>query len=528
MKLPPPELLTIDWPQNALDAWVELTAEVVRTGSQGGQTDRYQTILHSLKTSIRSGDFQVLVKTLRSRIAGRALTGLWLEDREYRTAALTQKILDLLVELQGGELGALTLQNLITLYFREFDLLDQHGDGLCTHLENLLKQQLEHRFNKRTIGTEDYRDVLKVLYFEADWLLSQDGPLKLVMHAKESMQELEQIFLQFELRGLDDGRYAQICRTHYYLEILQELPVGKYHEVFAEILKSDVNKAPYAEGKRFGHKVLELLIDRVGNDPGDSWQNFILDLAGDPRIASSARSYIEWWQPLGGERIEKVRSWLHKEDLRLFLRALKQYSEESGDVAIQRMLPARTRFIEGMDRLKLMRSTRLMLGAAAEAAVKRILGKELKTNFIRLRGSNLSDKAVLYMDCGDFCLIQGSHNFKLWVFLRPPSERVISYTTKVLSHSDLTTGAAAAYRRRYGWDAPYADITHYPTTWHKNFFEFLANHGISIDIEPLMFPEDYKSYLGRFGMPFVKPFKTNLEPVQTQDDNKSLTRLRFR
>lgn len=514
MKLPPPELLTIDWPPNALESWDELIAQVIRAGEQGVQTDKYQEVLKQLKQCIRSGNLQGLAKILRSRIAGRALSGLWLEDKEYRIAALTQKILDLLVEFQGGKLGALALQNLITLYFREFDLLEQHGEGLPTHLEKLIKQQLEQRFKKHKVKAEEYRDVLRVLHFEAGWLLSQDGPRSLVMHAKQSKQELDQVFLEFELRGLDDGRYAEICRTHYYLEILQDLPVGKYHEVFAEILKPDVNRAPYIEGKRFGHKVLELLIDRAGSDPGEEWLNFILDLAGDPRITSGARSYRDWWQPLGKERIEQVRSWLHKEDLRLFLRALKQYSDESDDPGIQRMLPARTRFIEGMERLKLMRNTRLMLGNVAESAIKRILGKELKTNFIRLEGSNLSDKAVLYMDCGDFCLIQGSHNFKLWVFLKPPSEKIISYTTLSLSHSELTTGAARSYRIKYGQDAPYADITHFPTTWHNNFFEFLASHGIKIDIEPLMFPEDYRVYFERFGMPYVKPRKTELKPIE--------------
>jgi hypothetical protein len=181
---------------------------------------------------------------------------------------------------------------------------------------------------------------------------------------------------------------------------------------------------------------------------------------------------------------------------------LEQYGKESGKDDLQRMFPARKYFLEGLERLKLVRRTRLMLGKTAEYAVKKILGSELKTSYVKL--TDMTDKAVIYIDCGDFCIIEGSHSFKLWVYLATPSEQVLhSYDVKTLSHYDLTNKVPASYKQLYGNDAAHKAITHHPNTWQKMVFDFLADQGIALDIEKLLSPQDYDRYLGRFGMPVV-------------------------
>ncbi len=90
------------------------------------------------------------------------------------------------------------------------------------------------------------------------------------------------------------------CRAHFYLETLRNLPLGAADPVLDELLKPSVAKAPFEGTRRIGHVALEILIDRAGQEPGDVWQNLILNLAGDPRISSTAANYREWWQPLGG------------------------------------------------------------------------------------------------------------------------------------------------------------------------------------------------------------------------------------
>lgn len=498
MKLPPPESLKLDWKPSALESWISLVNEVRQLGENAGKGDLFQQITARLQQMSRTMDFSLLTKILDRRVTARALTQLWLEDETFRARLLNKKLLQSLITMQKPVLGIMPLHNLITLYFKEFDRLDQLGDGLRAALQGIIEDQVQLRVGGAAKKTTN--DLFTILHDEAGWLLSSDGPKQLVDHTRKSNSELVDMFAHFELRGLDAGRYGDICRAHYYLERLRQIQVGQYDEVFAELSKPAVSKAPYEGEKCIGHAALEILIDRAEGDPGDSWQNFIMDMAGDPRIASSAPNYREWWKPLGEERIEKVRGWLAKEDLRLFLRALEQYGKESGNDELQRMFPARKYFIEGLERLNLVRRTRLMLGKTAEYAVKKILGSELKTSYVKL---SMADKAVIYIDCGDFCIIEGSHSFKMWVYLASPSELVYSYDVKTLSHYDLTSRVPASYKQLYGSDAAYKAITHHPNTWQRMVFDFLADQGIALDIEKLLSPQDYDRYLRRFGMPVV-------------------------
>lgn len=497
LKLPAPESLRLDWKPAALDGWRLLVKETRLLGERAGKGDLFQQVTMELLQMSRTMQFHRLPELLKKRVTARALTQLWLENSDYRQRLMNRKLLQVLVERQQPVLGIMALHNLITLYFKEFDRLDQQEEGLRDELEAMIRHQLDVR--RESLERQTTRDLLTILNGKASWLLSSDGPKRLVDQVRSNNQELAEAFQNLELRGLDTGRYADICRAHYYLETLKEIRLGQYHEVFSELFKPSVSKAPYQGQKRIGHAALEILIDRAEGDPGEAWQNFIMELAGDPRIASSTRNYREWWKPIGEDRIEKVRSWLAKEDLRLFLKALEQYGRESGKADLQRMYPARKKFLEGLDQLKMVRRTRLMLGKEAEAAVKKILGSELKTSYVKL--SNMPDKAVIYIDCGDFCLLEGSHSFKLWVYMYPPSEKLYSYDVEELSHQDLTISVPYIYREKYGDDAPYIAITHHPTTWQNRVFEFLADQGISLDIEVLL--DDYDYYLERFGMPVV-------------------------
>ncbi|ERS84160.1 hypothetical protein Q667_18210, partial [Marinobacter sp. C1S70] len=271
------------------------------------------------------------------------------------------------------------------------------------------------------------------------------------------------------------------------------------------------NRAPFGEGKRIGHAALEILIDRAGSEVSEAWQDFVLGVAGDPRINSSATNYQEWWKPLGSARIEKVRGWLSREDLKLFLQALEQYGIESGKSDLQRMFPARKRFLEGLYNQKLIRNTRLMLGRSAEGIVKRLLGDEIKTNFAALE-SGLADKAIIYVDCGDFYLVEGSHMFKIWVYLAPPGKIVPSYDHSSFTHAELTRITPSQYTAMY--DLPYEAVTH-KGTWQSKVINFLAEHGVELDIESLLSPSEYRGHLAIYGYPVVKKPKASIpEPKE--------------
>lgn len=510
MKLPVATLQLLSWGEETLTQWAELAKKTSRMQQAVGRGDAFQQEIARLQQLGEQETRSALQGRLHHRVTARALTWLWLENERFRAQELKTGILADLIDRQRPYLGIMALQHLIALYFQEFDRLDRIEAGLREYLENLLEQQLVLRVAR---GSKLPRQ-FATLHDLAKRLLRANGPQWLVARVRIENSELDQWLVDHEMAGLGDGRYGDLYRARYYLETLKRLPVGKDHELFSELLKPAVCKVDY-EGRRLGHAVLELMIDRSPQDPGEIWRNFIMELAGDPRISSSASSFRQWWQPLGEQRIETVRSWLSSIDLRLFLRAVEEYGKEAKDEALQRMFPARQLFMEGLEKQNLIRATRLMLGTHAEKSITQSFDNRLKTHSVRLR--DMPRQAVLYIDCGEFCLIEGSHNFTLRIYLAPPSSLVAGYQQESLHREDLTQKVPADYERQFGADAARAEIRHIPgkdgITWQRQAFEFLAHHGVALDIEQMLSKEGYRAYLRQFGLPEVRLVRTRLQRI---------------
>ena len=520
MKLPPIDNRPGEWPPTVIEGWVRLVEKANRMKANVGGGSAFERMLARLRDMAGSGRFDGLKELLTRRLGARALTWLWLHDEVVGFRLFNARMLDVLIEHQKPRLSRLTLIQLIQLYFRHFDHLDEREKQAESSLRGRLELHLLDQLKRMPAPRQAFgSDSLVTLRREGEWLLTLDGPLILVKSVRSKGEELGQAFETLGLSGFDVGRYGDICRAHYYLEVLHQLHPGEWDDVLDELLKPSVSKAPYEGDKRIGHAALEIMIDRAGDDPGDAWQNFFLTLAGDPRIASSAQNFREWWKPLGEERIAKVCGWLSKEDLRLFLQAVEQYGLESGKEDLKRMFPARKLFLEGLFRLGLIRHTRLMLGRSAKHSVKRILGGEVKTSFASM-DSIMNDKAVIYLDCGDFHLVEGSHSFKIWVYLGQPGHWIKSYERNQFSHYDLTTSLPGQYKAAYP-TLPYEAVTH-NGFWQRKVFDFLAENGISVDIEKLLSRSEYKAYLSKYGMPVVGWKKARVEPLAQQGTTSDL------
>lgn len=509
MKVPPIDNRPGEWPQGAIENWTRLLARAQHLEGKVGGSDAFEQMQSTFREMMHTGRFEGFKALLTRRLAARALTWLWLHDEVIGPRLLNVRLLNTLIEAQQPRLTRITLVQMVQLYFRFFDRLDDRDktaeQSLRAVLEAHVHAQLRLLPEPRIQSLRP--DALTQLKQHGYWLLGLEGPLALAKHVREQGQELAATFEAYGLTGLDNGRYGDVCRAHFYLETLRQLAPGEWDEVLDELLKPSVSKAPYEGDKRIGHAALEIMIDRAGDAPSDIWQSFILNLAGDPRIASSSPNYRQWWLPLGEARINQVRGWLSKEDLRLFLQAVEQYGNESGKEDLQRMFPARKTFLEGLFKLGLIRHTRLMLGGIAQQSVRRILGEEVKTNFAKMEGT-MNDKAAIYLDCGDFHLVEGSHSFKIWVYLAQPGPAMKSYEKNRFSHSDLTVELPKFYKKLYpglGYEA----VTH-NGTWQRKVFDFLAENGIGVDIEKLLSKHEYRSYLNRHGVPVVRNKKVHV------------------
>tara|TARA_R110000751_G_scaffold69425_1_gene141020 strand:- start:24738 stop:26471 length:1734 start_codon:yes stop_codon:yes gene_type:complete len=493
--LPPiPQLSEFSW-ERFSQQWNSLTSQTKKIADGAGQGEEFKALEQQVRQCVLSRDITQLKNTLLKRKGVRVLTQLWIDKEDVRKGSLNEETIDY-IQAKHPKLGMSSLMNLISLVYRYFDAL---VDGnIFNRLTQWLNQQIEQRLKDRKNTSDTILSVLN----QAKWLFDLTAPKALVNLAKQNHLDLSEQLKKLRLNELPQGRFLDICHAQYYLDTLKEIPVGEQHDVLHELLKQDVATMPFEEGKRIGHIALEIIIDRSAGAPSEIWQNFVLNLAGDPRIANTATNYRQWWKPIGENRVKAVTSWLAKEDLRLFLGAIEEYANYTGDEALNRMFPARKRFLEGLYEHGFVRNTRLMLGTNAAKTVKTVLGNDLKINYINLSGSQETHTSIIYLDCGDFHIVEGSHEFKLWIYMGLPSEKLIDYSLSEFTRSDLIHRFPKDFRELYP-NGNFKDITHSPTTWQNRAIEFLTQNGIELDLEKLFYKDEYRRYISRYGLPVL-------------------------
>ena len=470
---------------------------------------------------VEQGRLEALRDLMGRRIVARALAALWLEDEPFRRKSLTPATLSFLIQAQKT-LSTLTLLQLLNLYFKEFDRLDGpwNGEGqVRQRMETVLQAEVEKRKERRLHRPSPFTG----LAAQPRLVFGAEAPRRLVEKVQELGAELNAFLEAERLQVVGTGRFFDLCQAIYFLETLKNIPVGSTHPVLKQLQDPAVNTAPFDDRRRIGHAALEIIIDRSGTDPSKEWLHFVVDVAGDPRVVGGRR-FSHWWGPLGSERVNLVRGWLSKVDIGIFLEALADYSLSSGRDDIQRMLPARQRFIQGLSDKGLLRQSRLVLGSTIESALRRRLGDRMEGfQFARYPKP---DTAVIIMDCGEFFLIEGSHFFKIWVYLTNPAEKVLfDYSIKTMTHNELTFSVPAAYKEQYP-GLPYADITHYSNLgWQHRVITFLASQGIRLNPEDVLTKDDYQAFLRRFPFPTPASTKTRV-PEPKALTRKVLGRLR--
>ncbi|ASM54372.1 hypothetical protein PNIG_a2344 [Pseudoalteromonas nigrifaciens] len=514
--LPPiPQLSEFSW-ERFSQQWNSLTSQTKKIADGAGQGEEYKALEQQINRYVMYDQKEKLKQILIKRKGVRVLTQLWIDKEEVRKNSLNEETIDY-IQAKHPKLGMSSLMNLISLVYRYFDAL---VDGnIFNRLTQWLKQQIEQRLKDRKNTSDTILSVLN----QAKWLFDLTAPKALVNLAKQNHLDLNEQLKKLRLNELPQGRFLDICHAQYYLDTLKEIPVGEQHDVLHELLKQDVATMPFEEGKRIGHIALEIIIDRSAGAPSEIWQNFVLNLAGDPRIANTATNYRQWWKPIGENRVKAVTSWLAKEDLRLFLGAIEEYANYTGDEALNRMFPARKRFLEGLYEHGFVRNARLMLGNQAEHTVKRVLGKSLTTSYIKLRG--MAQTSIIYLDCGDFHIIEGSHNFKLWIYMGLPSNKLNDYSLGELNHFALTNSFPQEYKKNY-LKGDLMPIQHSPTSWQKNAIDFLTQNGVELDLEKLFYKDEYRRYVNRYGLPVLgRKEKVEIEVEAKTEATQSLESL---
>jgi hypothetical protein len=477
-----------EWTERDFTGFKQAAQLLDKLGKNVGiSEDRFKELCHQFKELARSGSRSKLINRIKRSTDVRVISTLWLEDTSFRrNFPIYRELLDSFL-LGRKRLPLLALMSLLELYFKEFDKLSSERN----ELESFLKEEISKITNKDS----ELSRLVKYRYK----IFSINGPKWMVREAKAKSIDLDNLQKNLGLQTFGQGRYMELARTHYYLDTLKTIaPTDDDNPILVELEKYDVFSAPYSETRRIGHEVLSILIDRVsGNNVPEHWRSLVLAIAGDPRVASSSDKFQIWWSLLEEKQVRKVRGWLSKFDLKLFLEALKESAKDANASQIERMFTDRKNFMEVLDSQELILESRLFLSRTAETYILRHYKKsELPT--YALSGS--SQTSVIYLNVNGVHMVEGSHSFTLKLMDKLPIKtNILNYSKVKFTDADFRTNISYDYYREYN-NFGVEEIRHDKLIWQNKAINFLDEHGVNVNVEDVLSNELYKQYKRRFGV----------------------------
>ena len=419
----------------------------------------------------------------------RLLIGWWSGDPQTRLAWLPMSValLDRCIALKP-QLSLQALFGLIRLFFECFDEIEE-----LALLGQLLQQQLELR--GRSSGP---LSSLAVLTLNRQDLFCPDGPKRLVAMTTEKNRTLDAVADQLGVTGHASGRFYQHCQQLYYLETLSGLEVGQDHEILHELARREVYGAPFNTSLLLGHEVVRRMVDNAAGrgELPDKWLNLILTIAGDPRVSKRSATFTKWWALLDQAHVTQVRRWLSHMDLRLFLKVLEEYSDHAG-ADMQRMFPARERFLRGLFDAELIRDSRLFLSHRADQFVRRYYRDQNVPTYATNSDAEIS---VFYLNIDGVEVFEGTHAFKFWIYRElPPTHPGNNDEVTRFKIHDLRQGLDNKVVKN-GLLAGFGVVHNPNVTWQHKVITKLSEFGVNIDPASVLTREDYKIYRNRHGI----------------------------
>lgn len=441
----------------------------------GTSNEKFNKAGSALISAIQNN--QDLADVLDEPIKVRALA-VFLQMGSNETIHLTERVFNKIDQLRPIP-SALLIHSLYQYYLSFYDLL-----GNTTPIAEWLRKAME--------GKGLLRDFHK-------HLLSDSGPRWLAEQCISNDREFANELVHLDLSNYSSGRFFSVAKRFYYVERLKTIPANLPDPLLLELQQQVTFESKYDENFLLGHKTLQILIERAP-DSGidDSWLNVIMAIAGDPRVPKTNPNYQKWWSRISPSLNIKVRGWLSRLDLRLFLEALKNYSSQPGNTEFKRMFPSRKRFLEGLLDKELITGTRLYLSAGAKSYLHKNYDPDHLPNY-----SNIIDgsRSIIHVELGKAHMIEGSHNCYLWIYPKLDSTAtVFDYEKDSVTYSSLTAGLSLKMKRK---GTPHKEnITHNPThfAWQHKAIKTLSSIGININPEDVLSQKDYSLYKRRYGV----------------------------
>ncbi len=454
-----------------LDAATKEIKELTR--SCGTHSDKFKQALARIRDSVRQG--RDLSSILQSPLEIRALAVLLNTDLASKIK-LTPAVLNKIDQIRAKP-SSLLLEAIYSHYLIYYD-----------HLEDMSAVESWLLKRKKLRGE---------LTAELTHLLSGNGPKWLAEVSRRERRDFDEQVRLVHLDYYRSGRFLMISKNIYYLDVLRGLKPNELNPILEEMQKQSVYDSRYDERSLLGHQILSILIEKAPvSGVSDVWLNVILAIGGDPRVSKAHSNFRKWWSQIDPKLTHKVQGWLSKLDLKLFLEALKDFSNQPGNEDLKRMYPARKYFIEGLLNKQLVTGTRLYLSSRAESYLRRTYKPEHLPSYSFVTDA---DKSVIHIQLDSVHLIEGSHNCRLWIYeALHPSAIVFDYSKIRVTYRSLTQGLASQMQDK-GMSNK-ANITHHPPLgWQNKAIVTLRELNISIDPKDVLTPEDYRRFNTQYG-----------------------------
>ncbi len=473
--------------QNRIDHQTERLKTIIK--KTGKNSKSFKLIRNQLYDRVKKRENH-LEKYISNALTVRALTDLWLNEAFNSRCPVTAPLMESIFLIRKYP-GTISFLQLVRLFFVRFDK--------CGDL-NALVNGIHATFEQ--IGNKKLSKDLSAVSEHYKNLISMDGPNWIVDQAVEKKVDLDTLQEQMGLSYYFSGRFGDICKYHYYVRQLEGLTPNQSSTIFSEIKKKDVYTAPFEEGWLLGHEILSILIDKAPEaDLSREWQDIILEIAGDPRVPKNSPKYQKWWELLGFKRIQKVNGWLAGFDLLLFLEVLENFGVSSGKTDLQRMFPARKRFLEGLLKRKMIHGSRLFISASADRYLRQYYKKSELPQYAICTGSI----SVIYLNIQGHHMIEGSHNFSLRIYdTLPESSSILDPGKDRFFQRELGLGLTEEYDKQTNDSSFPIIIRHMPMaqSWQHRAIKAFEELNLKIDPESVLSKEDYQEYKQRYGLTY--------------------------
>lgn len=458
----------------------------------GTNNDKYQLSKVKLRNLVLGNHLANVTAQINSTTDIRAYFDLLTNDRHFFnnvefTRADMAKFLDI-----KNPMSKLTLVNFIRLYVMCFDTLVGSDISLLKEITDFIKEQLKQVATGKA-------NPLSVFNANRELLFDIKAPANLVQQSKSQNKDLDQILQELGLDTYTGARFLSLCRIEYYVQTLEEIPVGSDHEILTELIKPDVYNAFVDEEKMIGHKVIEIMIDRSATI-SQEWINVILSIAGDPRVPKFSENFRKWWEKIPQDKIRKMTGWLSQLDLGLFLDVLGDSAKNSTNESLKRMFPERKAFLEGLLKAELVVESRLFLSRDARYYLKRSQYSNALPAFAE---NNSRETSVIYLKlANDVHLIEGSHSFKIKLMDKlPPNCDITNWNVTSFSDNAFRTQIGLQYHNAYGNEhGGYLEKAHQMLSWQHAAINYLKEKSLPVEVSNLLTKTDYIAYRRRFGL----------------------------